>query len=347
MMQYAILGRSGMEVSRLCLGTMMFGGPADEAEAARIIADARENGVNFIDTANVYEDGRSEEITGRAIKAERDHWVLASKVGVAGRSLKYPQGANLSRRYVVKSIDDSLKRLGTNRIDLYYIHRHDPHTPDEEVVRTFGDLIRSGKILHWALSNLRAWQIAHFVHLCREMGVPEPVAVQPYYNLMNRTPEAELLPACRYFNLGVVPYSPLARGVLSGKYAPGAEPPADSRAGRKDARMMMSEWRPESLAIAERLQRHAAGRGKSIVDYAVAWCWNNAALTSVIAGPRTFEQWRGYFGALDYAWDAGDETLADSLVPPGHPSTPGYTDPMYPVRGRFPTVKTASPKTQG
>jgi aryl-alcohol dehydrogenase-like predicted oxidoreductase len=347
MMQYAILGRSGMEVSRLCLGTMMFGGPADEAEAARIIADARENGVNFIDTANVYEDGRSEEITGRAIKAERDHWVLASKVGVAGRSLKYPQGANLSRRYVVKSIEDSLKRLGTDRIDLYYIHRHDPHTPDEEVVRTFGDLIRSGKILHWALSNLRAWQIAHFVHLCREMGVPEPVAVQPYYNLMNRTPEVELLPACRHFNLGVVPYSPLARGVLSGKYAPGAEPPVDSRAGRGDARMMMSEWRPESLAIAERLQRHAAGRGKSIVDYAVAWCWNNAALTSVIAGPRTFEQWRSYFGALDYAWDAGDETLADSLVPPGHPSTPGYTDPMYPVRGRFPTVKAASTKTQG
>jgi aryl-alcohol dehydrogenase-like predicted oxidoreductase len=338
-MQYSILGRSGIEVSRLCLGTMMFGGPTDAAEAARIIADARDHGVNFIDTADVYTEGHSEEITGNAIKGDRDRWVLASKVGVSGRSLKYPQGANLSRRYVMKSVEDSLQRLGTDRIDLYYIHRYDPHTPDEEVVRTFGDLIRAGKILHFGISNLRAWQIAHIVHLCREMGVPEPVAVQPYYNMMNRMPEVELLPVSRHFGLGVVPYSPLARGVLTGKYKPGAEPPAESRAGRRDARMMMSEWRPESLAIAERLQQHAAARGKSIVDYAVAWCWNNAAITSIIAGPRTFEQWRSYFGALDYAWSAEDEALADSLVPPGHPSTPGYTDPAYPVRGRFPIVK--------
>jgi aryl-alcohol dehydrogenase (NADP+) len=323
----------------------MFGGPTGEADAGRIIADARESGVNFIDTADKYEAGRSEEITGRAIKGERDHWVLATKVGTSGRDLKYPALANLSRRYVVKSVEDSLKRLGTDRIDLYYIHRHDPHTPDEEVVRTFGDLIASGKILHFALSNLRAWQIVHYVHLCREAGVPEPVAIQPYYNMMNRTPEVEVLPAARHFGMAVVPYSPLARGVLSGKYRPGAEPPAESRAGRKDARMLMSEWRPESLEIADRLSRHAASRGKTIVDYAVAWGWNNAAVTSIIAGPRTFEQWRSYVAAMDYAWDAEDEALADSLVVPGHPSTPGYNDPFYPVRGRFPVVR--APKTQG
>jgi aryl-alcohol dehydrogenase-like predicted oxidoreductase len=338
-MDYAILGRSGIEVSRLCLGTMMFGGPTSEAEAARIVADARETGVNFIDTADKYTDGRSEEVTGRAIKGDRDRWVLATKVGTSGRDLKTPALANLSRRYVMASVEASLKRLGTDRIDLYYIHRHDPHTPTEEVVRTFGDLIQAGKILHFGLSNLRSWQVADIVHLCRRMGVAQPVAIQPYYNLMNRMPEVELIPAARHFGLGVVPYSPLARGVLSGKYKADAAPPADSRAGRKDARMMMSEWRPESLAIAGRLAQHAQARGRSIVDYAVAWAWNNAAITSVIAGPRTFEQWRGYAGALDYAWEPQDEALADSLVPPGHPSTPGFTDPLYPVEGRFPAVR--------
>jgi aryl-alcohol dehydrogenase-like predicted oxidoreductase len=343
-MQYAILGRSGIEVSRLCLGTMMFGGPAAEAEAARIIADARDNGVNFIDTADKYEDGRSEEVTGRAIKADRDRWVLATKVGTSGRDLKYPALANLSRRYVTASLEGSLKRLGTDRIDLYYIHRHDPHTPDEEVVRTFGDLIQSGKILHFGLSNLRAWQIARFVHLCREMGVPEPVAIQPYYNLMNRTPEVEIIPAAKHYDMAVVPYSPLARGVLTGKYKPGAEPPADSRVGRKDARMMMSEWRPESIEIAGKLAAHAQTRGRTIVDYAVGWCCNNAAVTSLIAGPRTFEQWRSYVTAMDYAWDAHDEALADSLVTPGHPSTPGYNDPFYPVRGRFPIIRAPKPR---
>ena len=343
-MEYAILGTSGIEVSRLCLGTMMFGGPTDEAEAARIIADAREAGVNFIDTADKYTDGRSEEVTGRAIRGERDRWVLATKVGTSGRSLKYPGHANLSRRYVMASVEESLTRLGTDRIDLYYIHRDDPHVPTEEVVRIFGELIRAGKILHFGLSNLRSWRVAEIVHLCRQMGVPQPVAIQPYYNLMNRMPEMELIPAAKHYGLGVVPYSPLARGVLTGKYQPGAEPPAESRAGRKDARMMMAEWRPESLAIAGRLRDHAASRGRTTVDYAVAWGWNNSAVSSIIAGPRTFDQWRSYVGALDYAWTAEDEALADSLVPPGHPSTPGFTDPMYPVKGRFPTVRAPARK---
>jgi aryl-alcohol dehydrogenase-like predicted oxidoreductase len=341
-MEYAILGRSGIEVSRLCLGTMMFGGPTEEAEAGRIIGDALDSGVNFIDTADKYTEGHSEEIVGRAIRADRDRWVLATKVGTSGRDLKYPGLANLSRRYIMNAVDGSLRRLGTDRIDLYYIHRHDPHTPDEEVVRSFGELIKAGKILHFGLSNLRAWQIAHYAHLCRALGVPEPVAIQPYYNLMNRMPEVEVIPAARHFDMAVVPYSPLARGVLSGKYKPGGEPPAGSRAGRKDERMMMSEWRPESLQLAERLEQHAAARGKTIVDYAVAWELNNSAITALIAGPRNFEQWRSYVRALDYAWDAEDEALADSLVPAGHPSTPGYTDPIYPIEGRFPLVKPPS-----
>jgi aryl-alcohol dehydrogenase-like predicted oxidoreductase len=145
----------------------------------------------------------------------------------------------------------------------------------------------------------------------------------------------ELLPAARFFSLGVVPYSPLARGVLSGKYRANQVAEPGSRAARHDKRMMETEWRPESLIIAEKLKAHAEARGTTLVHWATAWVLANAAVTSVIAGPRTFEQWTSYFGALDFKWTAEDEALADSLVPPGHPSTPGFTDPAYPVEGRF------------
>lgn len=341
----SILGRSGVSVSRLCLGTMMFGGPTDAAASERIIRHARENGVDFIDTANVYTDGRSEEIVGRAIAGERDHWFLASKVGMplsetmapaAPSSADLPGG--LSRRHVVGELERSLQRLGTDHLDLYYCHRHDPLTSWEDVVTTFGDLIRGGKIRYWGLSNVRAWHIAEIVHLCHAMGVPQPVALQPYYNAMNRQPEVEVLPAASACGLGVVPYSPIARGILSGKYLPDSDAPSDSRVGRGDPRVLGSEWRAESLAIAQQLKDHAASRGASLVAFAVAWVLNNRAVTATIAGPRTFEQWVSYFDALNYEWTAEDEALVDQLVPPGHPSTPGYTDPKYPVEGRFSTV---------
>jgi aryl-alcohol dehydrogenase (NADP+) len=207
------------------------------------------------------------------------------------------------------------------------------------VVATFGDLIRQGKIREWGLSNVRAWHIPHVCHLCRDMGVPRPVALQPYYNLMNRQPEVEVLPAAKYFGLGVVPYSPIARGVLSGKYRVNQKAEEGSRAARQDKRMLESEWRPESLMIAEKLKDHAESRGITLVQWAVAWVLNNAAVSSAIAGPRTFAQWTSYFGALDYSWTKEDEALADSLVTPGHPSTAGYNDPQYEIVGRFPSVR--------
>jgi aryl-alcohol dehydrogenase-like predicted oxidoreductase len=235
----------------------------------------------------------------------------------------------------MRAVEASLKRLQSDHIDLYYIHRVDPRTPWEQTVAAFGDLIRAGKIREWGLSNVRAWHIPHVVHLCRQMGVPQPAALQPYYNLMNRQPEVELLPAARFFGLGVVPYSPLARGVLSGKYRVNRTATPGSRAARGDKRMLEAEWRPESLIIAEKLKAHTDARGTTLVHWATAWVLNNAAVASVIAGPRTFEQWTSYCGALDYQWTAEDEAMADSLVPPGHPSTPGFTDPAYPVEGRF------------
>ena len=335
-MRYRVLGSSGVKVSEICLGTMMFGGLTDAAQARRIIDHAADNGVNFIDTANVYADGRSETVIAPAIKARRDRWVLATKAAQSTGPNITDRG--LSRRHLMQAVDASLTRLQTDHIDLYYIHRVDPDTAWEQTIATFGDLIRQGKVREWALSNVKSWHIPHVSHLCRQLGVPQPTALQPYYNLMNRQPEIELLPAARAFALGVVPYSPLARGVLTGKYKVNQSADPGSRAGRQDRRMLEAEWRPESLLIAEKLTEHAARRGTSLVGWACAWVLNNRTISSIIAGPRTFDQWTSYFAALDYAWTAEDEQLADSLVVPGHASTPGFTDPAYPVEGRFPEV---------
>jgi aryl-alcohol dehydrogenase-like predicted oxidoreductase len=335
-MRYRVLGSSGIRVSELCLGTMMFGGPTNAAEAQRIVDHAVDSGVNFIDTANVYTEGRSESVIGPAIKAKRGRWVLATKVAQSTGPDITDRG--LSRRHIVQAAEASLKRLQTDCIDLYYIHRTDPNTAWESTIAAFGDLIRQGKIREWALSNVKAWHIPHVHHLCRQLGVPQPAALQPYYNLMNRQPEVEVLPAAEAFGLGVVPYSPLARGVLTGKYKVNQKADPATRAGRQDKRMLESEWRPESLIIAEKLKEHADKRGVSLVAWACAWVLNNRAISSIIAGPRTLEQWKSYFPVLDYQWSAEDEKLADSLVVPGHASSPGFVDPAYPVEGRFPKV---------
>jgi aryl-alcohol dehydrogenase-like predicted oxidoreductase len=333
-MQYVPLGRSGVQVSPLCLGTMMFGGPTDEAGADAILGTAREAGLNFLDTADVYNEGRSEEITGRAIAAERSRWVLATKA--CNPMGPGPNDRGLSRRWLALACEASLRRLGTGWIDVYYLHREDPSTPLEETVSALGDLIRQGKIRYVGLSNFRAWRIAEVVRLCERAGVDRPVVLQPYYNALNRMPEVEVLPACAHYGLGVVPYSPLARGVLSGKYDPDAPPPSDTRAGRQDKRMMQTEWRRESLVIARTLKEHAQARGITPGQFALAWVLNNRLVTSPIVGPRTEEQMRDYLGALAYSFTAEDEALVDSLVVTGHPSTPGYNDPAYPIEGRVP-----------
>ncbi|KAF0124305.1 MAG: aldo/keto reductase [Xanthobacteraceae bacterium] len=252
------LGRSGIKVSPICLGTMMFGGPTTEKDSARIIARAKDAGVNFIDTADVYTEGRSEEITGRAIKADRSHWVLATKL--ANPTGPGPNDRGLSRLYTMRAVEASLKRLGTDVIDIYYLHKEDHATPLEETVRAMGDLIRQGKIRSYGVSNHRSWRIAEICNLADRMGIDRPVVSQPYYNAMNRMPEVEHLPACGFYGLGVVPYSPLARGILSGKYDPKAPPPEGTRAGRADSRMMQTEWRKESLVIAQKLTTPSSPR---------------------------------------------------------------------------------------
>ena len=287
--------------------------------------------VSFIDTADVYHKGGSEEVVGRLLKDQRHDWVLATKVGNAFGSA--PNQGRLSRAWLLQSTDNSLRRLQTDHIDILYLHRdfHDTHL--EETVGALGDLIRAGKIRYFGLSNFRGWRIAEVVHLCRALGVPPPVVCQPYYNLLNRMPEVEILPACDYHGIGVATYSPIARGVLTGKYA-GGHVPADSRAAIKDRRMMETEFREASFAIAERLNAHAAKTGRTPTAFALAWLWANPIVSSVIAGPRTLAQWQDYADALGCAWSDEDEALVDSLVPPGHASTPGYNDPKYPFYGR-------------
>ena len=328
-MQFRRLGDSGLEVSTICLGTMMFGDRTDATAAQRIIASAFDAGVNFIDTADVYAKGASEQIVGPAIAAKRQRWILATKVGNV--MTQSPHDGGLSRRWIVQGCHDSLKRLATEYIDIYYLHKDDTETPLEETIEAMGDLIRAGKIRYFGVSNYRGWRIAEVVALCGELGVPRPVVCQPYYNAFNRMPEVEILPACDYYGLGVVPYSPLARGILTGKYLPGSEPPAESRVGRKDQRMMETEFRPESIAMAQTIKAHAQNKGLTATQFALAWVLNNRIVSAVIAGPRTLEQWTDYLSAVGKTLDADDEALIDSLVVPGHPSTPGYNDPAYPL----------------
>jgi aryl-alcohol dehydrogenase-like predicted oxidoreductase len=333
-MDYRYLGRSALKVSPLCLGTMMFGGATDEPTARRIIDKARDQGINFIDTADAYNGGKSEEVVGRAIGAHRDHWVLATKFGQ--RFGPGPNEGGQSRKWIVQDVENSLRKLGTDHIDILYFHRSDNDAPFEEGLRAIRDLIAQGKLRYYGVSNFRGWRIAEICRAADAIGMDRPIVSQPLYNMVDRLSEVEQLPAAGHCGLGVVPYSPLARGVLSGKYASDAPPPPDSRAGRGDVRMQQTEWRPESLAIARAVAAHAAARGMDMVSFALAWVLRNRFVTAAIAGPRTEAQWDSYLPALEARLGPEDEAFVDALVPPGHASTPGYTDPAYPIEGRQP-----------
>jgi aryl-alcohol dehydrogenase-like predicted oxidoreductase len=239
-----------------------------------------------------------------------------------------------SRRWMVRVLDSSLSRLQTDHVDICYMHLDIAGMDLEEPLRALGDMVRDGKIRYWGVSNFRGWRIAEAVRIAAQLGMPAPVVCQPYYNLLNRMPEVEILPACQHYGIGVAAYSPIARGVLTGKYAPGAAAAPGTRAGRADKRIAETEFRAESLAIAQQLGAHAQARGVTLAQFASAWVLANPIVSSVIAGPRTLAQWQDYFPALDYVVTAEDEALINSLVSPGHPSTPGYNDPAYPLTGR-------------
>ncbi|GKT22746.1 aldo/keto reductase [Acidovorax sp. SUPP3334] len=331
-MQYRRLGRSNLKVSALCLGTMMFGDQTGRDEAAFIVADARERGVNFIDTADVYTRGASETMLGELLKGQRHDWVLATKLG--NKMSDRVNEAQYSRTWMLREVDASLARLQTDHVDILYLHRDENGMDLQEPLFAIDALLRAGKIRYWGVSNFRAWRITELVHLAARIGMPGPVVCQPYYNLLNRMPEVEILPACEHHGVGVVPYSPVARGVLTGKYLPGQPPAEGTRAARGDKRMAETEFREESLQIAQRLKGHAEERGVTLAQFATAWVLAHRAVSSVIAGPRTLAQWQDYAPALGVAITVEDEALIDELVAPGHPSTPGFTDPAYPLYPR-------------
>ena len=333
-MQYRQMGTSGLKVSPICLGALMFGEETSSATARRIVAMARDAGINFIDTADMYVLGESEREVGRLIKKDRDQWVLASKVGHRGGPLPHHQG--LSRKWMMRAIDASLDRLQTDYLDIWYLHTVDYGTPLEESISAIGDVIRAGKARYWGFSNFPGWMIGEIMRVADKLGVPRPVIDQPYYNALNRMIEYDHLPAAEYFGYGVAPYAPLSRGLLTGKYLPHEPPPKGSRAARGNERILSNDYRVESMKVAQVIKEHAQARGMTAITFAILWLLNNRMITSIIAGPRTVAHWQGYLDALDYTFTAEDEVLLESLVPAGHSSTHGYIHPTYPPLGRKP-----------
>lgn len=331
-MEYRTLGRAGVKVSSLCLGTMMLGGPTNEKDSIRIINRAMDEGINFLDTANVYNGGESERVIGKAVRNNREKWVIATKVhGSIGDNVN-ESGSH--RYHIMSAVEASLKRLGTDHIDVYYLHRWDTSTRIVESLRALDDCVRQGKVRYIACSNFEAWRVCEALWTSKDQGLEEFVCVQPLYNIVNRDIEVELLPFCEKYGVGVVPYSPLARGVLSGKYVSGKEPPKGSRAERQDRRILQTELRDESYDVAQRLRPLAEGHGKTLTQFALAWVLANPTITSVIIGPRTMEQLEDNLGCLDCNITEDNEQAINKLVPPGEHTGKGYNDPTYPVLGR-------------
>ena len=331
-MEYSILGNSGVQVSRLCLGAMMFGSPTNESDSIKIIQRAIDAGINFIDTANVYNAGESERIVGKAVQACRDDVLIATKVsGAMGEGLNR---SGTSRHHIMMAVEDSLRRLDTDYIDLYYLHRWNALTPIEESLRALDDCVRQGKVRYIGGSNFDAWRLCEAWWKSDRMNLEKFICLQPLYNIVNRDVEVELLPFCEAYNVGVVSYSPLARGVLTGKYLPGQPPPPGSRAARQDRRILQTELREESYEVAQKIQPLAAAHDKTLAQFALAWTLANPTITSVIIGPKNLEQLEDNLSCLDCAISPEDEAAVDQLVPPGEHTGKGYNDPMYPVLGR-------------
>lgn len=324
------LGPGGPGVSPLCLGTMMFADRTDAAEAGAILERYLDAGGNFVDTADVYSAGRCETMLGPLIAPHRDRVVLATKLGNAVAGIEGSGG--LSGAWVAQAVAGSLARLGVERIDLMYLHRDDEVTPLDETIAALAGEIAAGRVGAWGFSNFRGWKIAEMVRVADSLGAPRPVVCQPYYHALYRQAEVDILPAAAHFGIGVVPYSVLARGVLTGKYRGGV--PEGSRAGRADPRLMETEFRPETLAAAERLAAHAEARGRTPAGLALNWVLANRNVTSALVGPRTEAQMAGYLAALAEPFDAGDEAAVEAVNAAGCAPSPAYADPKYPYRGR-------------
>ncbi len=294
-MRYKLLGRTGVKVSELCFGTMTFGKEADEAESARLFHLCREAGINFFDCANVYSDGAAETILGRLMKDCRDELVVTTKVAQKAGSDVNAVGA--SRRHIMQQVEKSLARLGTDRIDLYFIHHFDPLTPIEETLRALDDLVRQGKVLAIGASNWAAWQVAKALGISEAKGLARFECLEPMYNLVKRQAEVEILPLAQSEGLGVIPYNPLAAGLLTGKYS-AKDAPAQGRI--VENKMYGTRYGdPAYYAVAERFVAFAAQNGLHPVSLAVRWVASHPGVTAPIIGARNVEQLKPSLAAAD------------------------------------------------
>jgi len=283
-MDYRLLGRTGVQVSRLCFGTMSFGGDADKAASAAMYRACRDAGINFFDTANNYNEGRSEEILGELMRGEREDLVVATKCFTPVGKDRNARGG--SRRHVARAVEASLKRLQTDRVDVLFLHQIDRHTPIEETLRAFEDLVRAGKVVYPALSNHAAWQTQQALDLQERRGWAPLQVIQPMYNLVKRQAEVEILPMAQANGLGVIPYSPGGGGLLSGKYADtGAQ-------GRIVANKMYTNRYGEAWMheVAVKFAALCTQRGLHPMSVAVAWVGAHPAVTAPIIGARSLEQ---------------------------------------------------------
>ena len=318
-MNYRKLGRTGLKVSPLCLGAMMFGrrGNADHADCVRIIHRALDAGINFVDTANVYSNGESEEIVGQALRGHRDQVVLATKVH--GEMGPGPNDRGNSRVHILREVEHSLRRLQTDYVDLYQIHRPDPDTPIEETLRALDDLVRSGKVRYIGSSTFAAWELVESYWVSDRYNLARFECEQPPYSIFVRHIEQDVLPVCQKYGTGVIPWSPLNRGWLAGRYRKGQEIDPQSRAARGDAFID----RPDSpagrrkLELVEELMPVAQEIGVGLAQYALAWTLTNPVVTAPIIGPRTMEQLEDNLGALEITIPPDHLRRIDELVPPG------------------------------
>jgi aryl-alcohol dehydrogenase-like predicted oxidoreductase len=330
-MEHRTLGRTGMYVSPLCLGAMMFGdwGNKDRDESIRIIHRALDAGLNFIDTADVYSRGESEEIVGEALNGRRDDVILATKVhGTMGDD---PNQFGNSRRWIVKECDASLKRLQTDWIDLYQIHRPELDTDIDETLGALTDLVRAGKVRAIGSSTFPPSQIVEAQWTAERRGRERFMCEQPPYSILVRGVENEVLPVCRKYGMGVIPWSPLAGGYLSGRYRAGQEPPQSTRAQRLPHRFDMSiPGNKAKFEAADKLARLAEESGMTLIQMALAFVISHPAVTAAIIGPRTMDHLESQLAALDVTLSQDVLDRIDEIVPPGvtlNPADAGWSNP--------------------
>lgn len=328
-MEYRALGRTGVQVSELCLGAMMFGGRTEPADSLPIIDAALDAGVNFVDTANVYSRGHSEEVVGEALAAhsKRDRVVLATKVH--GRmDNDDPNASGNSRRHLIAQCEASLRRLRTDWIDLYQIHRPSPGVPIDEVLRALDDLVRAGKVRYFGFSTFAAWQVVESIWVAKELGTNRVICEQPPYHLLDRRIERELVPVAQTYGLALIPWSPLAGGFLTGKYRRGQAAPEGSRIARQSGGANLVHngrvFNDAAFEVLDVVEALAKEKGCTPSQLALAWCCHQPAVTSPIIGPRTMDQLEDNLASLEVELTDADRVRLDEVALPGRATVPYY-----------------------